>query len=205
MRQRMARLEWLARDKQLVTGSEGGAWFAAPVVHFAHGMLTPLFGWKDPLLRNPQSKYFLGKYWPPEAPAMFFAATELPAKYKDIYFDPRYRLPLFEAAFHDSVVATSHWTISTLKFSNVRGTRELLELLYGVPPLYHLNRENIAAQLREMKPHYAEFTKLHREIGLLPLTDFQWLNQAHTVQKTVFGGRVAVTVNFQTGTVQVER
>ena len=196
MQQRVARLEWLAHEKKLVVGSEGGAWFATPAIHFAQGMLTPLFGWKDPLLRDPQSKYFLGKYWPPEAPAMFFQSVELPEKYKALYFDPRYRLPLFEIAFHDSVIAASHWTVSTLKFSNVRRIRELLELLYGVPPLYHLNREEIEQRLPEIVPHYAVFTKLHREIGLLPMTDFSRLNKERTVQRTVFGGSVEVTANF---------
>ena len=196
MQQRIARMEWLARDKKLVVGSEGGAWFATPAIHFAHGMLTPLFGWKDPLLRDPQSKYFLGKYAPPEAPAMFFAATELPEKYKALYFDPRYRLPLFQIAFHDSVVTTNHWTVSTLKFSNVRVIRELMELLYGVPPLYHLNREELVPRLPAIKPHYARFTKLHREIGLMPMTEFAWLNEERTVQRTVFGGKVEVTANF---------
>jgi hypothetical protein len=205
MEQRVARLDWLARDKKLVVGSEGGWWFATPAMHYAHGMLTPLFGWKDPLLRDPKSKYFLGAYWPPEGPRMFFKATELPDKYKDIYFDPRYRLPLFETAFHDSIIATSHWTLSTLKFTNVRRMRELLELLYGVPPLYHLNRQEFEARLPAIRPHYAEFTKLHRELGLLPMTDFQWLNEQRTMQKSVFGGKVAVTVDFLAGTVRVDR
>jgi len=205
MNHRLDRLTWLARDKQLVVGSEGGAWFASPVIHFAHGMLTPLFGWKDPLLRNPESKYFPGRYWPPEAPALFFKATVLPESYKEIYFDPRYRLPLYQTAFHDSVIATSHWTVSTLKFTNVRRMRELLELLYGVPPLYHLNRDELAERLALITPHYAEFTQLHREIGLLPMTDFQWLNEERTRQKTVFGGKIAVIVDFKNERFEVTR
>ncbi len=201
MQQRLTRLAWLARDKQLVVGSEGGAWFATPVIHFAHGMLTPLFGWKDPLLRDPKSKYFLGRYWPPESPGMFFAETELPEKYRAIYFDPAYRLPLFQIAFHDSVIATNHWTLPTNKFTNVRRTRELLELLYGVPPLYHLNRAALSQRLPDIKRHYDEFTQLHRQIALLPMTDFKWLNEARTLQTTVFGDRISVTVDFAKGTV----
>ncbi len=139
MTARLERLRWIRDEKQLVVGSEGGHWYAAPVIHFAHGMMTPLFGWRDPLLRDPQSKYFLGRYFPPEGPALFMKPVELPEKYRALYFDPRYRLPLFQAAFHDVVMTTNHWTQGSLKFTNVQQVRELLELLYGVPPLYHLN------------------------------------------------------------------
>jgi len=47
-----------------------------------------------------------------------------------------------------------------------------------------------------MKAHYGFFSPLHRELGLLPLTGFQWLTADRTVQQTVFGDRVELIANF---------
>ncbi|MBL8228053.1 MAG: hypothetical protein JNL98_06235 [Bryobacterales bacterium] len=199
MQLRQQRMEWLAKEKRLVTGSEGGAWFAANAIHFAHGMMTPLFGWQDPLLRDPKSKHFVGKWAPPEEPAVFFQPVELPAKYMDLYFDPRYRLPLYQTAFHDTVITTNHWLLATRKLTNATAVRELLEVLYGVPPLYHLNQESAARMVPEIQPHYRFFSPLHREIATLPMTAFEWLTADRLLQRTEFGGRVEIVANFSSG------
>ena len=195
---RLERMSWIRDQKHLVVGSEGGAWYAASVIHFAHGMMTPLFGWRDPLLRDPNSKYFLGRYYPPEGPSMFLKPVELPEKYRALYYDPRYRLPLFQAAFHDMVITTNHWSQGSLKFTNVAQVRELLELLHGVPPLYHLNLEEFNNFVPAMQAHYRVFSPLHREIGGLPMTSFDWLSPDHLVQRSVFGGKTEVVANFGT-------
>jgi hypothetical protein len=93
-------------------------------------------------------------------------------------------------------MTTNHWTQGSLKFGNVAGVRELLELLYGVPPLYHVNLEQFDVIVPAMKRHYAVFSPLHRQIGGLPLTTFEWLSADRLVQRTVFGERVEVIANF---------
>jgi hypothetical protein len=196
MMARLERLSWIRDRKQMVVGSEEGAWYAAPAIHFAHGMMTPLFGWKDPVLRDAKSKYFLGRYYPPDAPAVFFRTVELPQKYLALYFDPRYRLPLFQVAFHDAVITTNHWSQPSRKFANAIVTRELLELLYGVPPLYHLNPAQFDSIVPAIKTHYAFFSPLHREIGGLPMTSFEWMTPDRQLQRAVFGGRMEVIANF---------
>lgn len=75
-------------------------------------------------------------------------------------------------------------------------TVELLELLYNVPPLYHINLEEFKKHRERMKAHYGFFSPLHREIGLLPMTDFAWLTPDRMVQRTVFGDRVEMVANF---------
>jgi hypothetical protein len=205
MKARLERIEWIRDQKHLVIGSEGGSWYAAPVIHFAHGMMTPLFGWRDPLLHDPQSKYFLGRYYPPEAPAIFMKPVELPEKYLALYYDPRYRLPLFQAAFHDSVVTTNHWSQGSLKFTNVAKTRELLELLYGVPPLYHLNLEQFDKIVPVIQEHYRVFSPLHREIGGMPMTRFEWVDRDGMVQRSVFGNKVEITADFRKQSVSIKR
>jgi hypothetical protein len=194
--ERMARCAWIRDTYGAVIGSEGCSAGAAATLHFAHGVLTPVIGWGDPDLTNKQSKYHLGAYYPQNEPGVFFKPVPLKPDYHYIFFDPRFRLPLFQTVFHDSVVATHHWSNPSLKFPEVAGSVELLELLYNVPPLYHLNRREFAKRKAEIKRHYDFFSPLHRELGLLPLTDFRWLTDDKLVQQTTFGDRVEITSNF---------
>jgi hypothetical protein len=194
---RLDRMAWIRDSYGLVIGSERGAAYAAPVIHFAHGMMTPVIGWGDPdLQKNKESKYYLGGWWPPDGPAIFVKQVSLKPQYRTFYFDPRFRLPLYQTVFHDSVVTTHHWGSGSLKFSDQLGTVELLELLYMVPPLYHMNLQEFEKHKNTMKAHYEFFSPLHREVAVLPLTDFAWINNDRTVQRTVFGNRVEMVANF---------
>jgi len=197
MNARLARMAWIRDSYRLVIGSEGGAAYAAPTIHFAHGMMTPVIGWGDPdLHKDKASRYYLGAYWPPDGPAIFMNQVPSKERYRPVYFDPRFRLPLYETVFHDSVVATHQWGFGSLKFSDQAETIELLELLYDVPPLYHLNIEEFQKRKEGIKAHYAFFSPLHRELALLPLTEFAWLTPDRLVQRTVFGEDVETVANF---------
>src|SRR5262249_39246670 len=111
---------------------------------------------------------------------------------------PRFRLPLFETVFHDSVVATHHWSWPSLKTRDQAKTVELLELLYQVPPLYHLNIAEFEKRKPQIKRHYDFFSPLHRETALLPLTGFERLTPDGMVQRTVFGDKIEIVANFGT-------
>jgi hypothetical protein len=47
-----------------------------------------------------------------------------------------------------------------------------------------------------IKPHYAFFSPLHREIGGLPMTSFEWMTADRQLQRSIFGGGVEVIANF---------
>ena len=196
MKARLRRMAWIRDTYGLVIGSEGGSAYAASTIHFAHGMLTPVIGFGDPDLKNPQSPYFLGRYWPADAPAVFFKQVPLKPRYYRFYFDPRFRLPIYQTVFHDSVVATHHWSSPSLKFEDQIVEQALLELLYLVPPLYHLNHKEFTRQEARLKAHYVFFSPLHRETALLPLTDFSWLTPDRSIQRTLFGGKIEMVANF---------
>jgi hypothetical protein len=194
---RCSRLAWIRDTFGAVIGSEGCSAGVAGTIHFAHGVMTPVIGWGDPDLKDKSSKYFLGAYYPPNGPAVFFKPVPTKEEYRYIYFDPRFRLPLFETVFHDSVVATHHWSAASGKFRDQARTVELLELLYNVPPLYHLNLQEFAKQSPQMKKHHDFFSPLHRETGLLPLTEFEWLTPDRLVQRTMFGDKIQMVANFR--------
>ncbi len=196
LQSRMARMAWIRDTYGTVIGTEGCSAGVAPAVHFAHGVMTPVIGWGDADLSNKQSKYYLGAYYPPEEPQVFFKPVPVKEEYRYIYFEPRFRLPLFQTVFHDSVIATHHWSFASLKAKDQAKTVELLELLYQVPPLYHLNVQEFQKRKAQIKRHYEFFSPLHRETALLPMTGFQWLTPDGTVQRTSFGDQLELVANF---------
>lgn len=193
---RCARLTWIGRTFHTVVGSEGGSSYAAPVVHLVEGAFAPDIGWGDPDMKDRSSKFFTGAYYPPDGPKCFMQPVPLKDDYSFFYYDPRFRLPLYEVVFHDSVVSGHHWSSSSLKYTNVVDTVVLTELLYQVPPLYHLNLDEFARQCETLKKHYAFFSPLHRQLGFQPLTDFRWLTPDRMVQRTTFGTKAELVANY---------
>ena len=196
MKARLARISWIRDTHNMVVGSEGGAAYSASVLHFAHGMTVPVIGWGDPDMKSKTSPYYVGGYWPPEGPAIHIKQVPLKPNYLYHYYDPRFRLPLYQIVFHDSVVTTHHWGSGSLKFKNAIETLALLELLYNVPPLYHLNMEEFSKHKAWIKRHFAFFSPLHRQIGGQAMTDFEWLREDRLVQRTEFGDTVEIYANF---------
>ncbi len=196
MNARLARIAWIRDTHNMVVGSEGGAAYAASTIHFAHGMTLPVIGWGDPDMKSKTSPYYVGGYWPPEGPAIHIKQVPLKPNYLYHYYDPRFRLPLYQIVFHDSVITTHHWGSGSLKFENAIGTLALLELLYNVPPLYHLNIEEFSKHKSWIRRHYAFFSPLHRQIGGQVMTDFEWLSEDKLVQRTEFGDTVELFANF---------
>ncbi len=199
MNARLARIAWIRDTYNMVVGSEGGAAYAAATLHFAHGMTVPVIGWSDPDMTEKTSPYYIGGYWPPEGPAIHIKQVPLKPNYLYLYFDPRFRLPLYQIVFHDSVVTTNHWGSGSLKFENAIETLALLELLYNVPPLYHLNMAEFSKHQAWIKRHYAFFSPLHRRIGGQAMTDFEWLRDDKQIQRTEFGDVVEIFANFGAG------
>ncbi len=198
MNARLARIAWIRDTHNMVVGSEGGAAYAAATLHFAHGMTAPVMGWGDPDMKEKTSSYYIGGYWPPEAPAIHVKQVPLKSQYLYLYYDPRFRLPLYQIVFHDSVVTTNHWLSGSLKFENAIGTLALLELLYNVPPLYHLNIAEFTKHKAWIQRHYMFFSPLHRQIGGQAMRDFEWLSDNRQVQRTEFGDAVELIANFGT-------
>ena len=195
---RLARLRWIAAAQHAVVGSEGGNAYAAPAIAFAHGMMTPVIGWGDAeMTKDKSSPYYLGPWYPADGPAVFLKRVPMKPSFAAIFSNPATRLPLYQLALGDSVIATHQWGFGSLKFDDPTGVRELLELLYDVPPLYHLNLAEFAKRKSEIARHFAFFSPIHRDAALLPMTAFEWLSDDRRVQRTTFGdGEIVLTANF---------
>ncbi|MGK9231879.1 glycoside hydrolase [Inquilinus limosus] len=183
---------------RLVVGSEGGSALFAPDIAFAHGMTTQPFAWMDPDIKDKNSPYFRGNYWPPEAPTLFFRPVELKPALVPFVADPRWRLPLYQIALHDSVVTSAHWEYGSLKYTDQRDPTALLQLLYAVPPLYHLSAAVLDRDLPVIAAYDRVFRPLHQRLFTQPMTDFAVLSPDRLLQRSTFGDGTAVTVNFDT-------
>jgi hypothetical protein len=109
------------------------------------------------------------------------------------------RIPLYRAALGDELVGAHHWSFDSLKLADVKVTRELMEILYVVPPMYHLNRDTWPKRRDEVLRHLAYWGPLHRELATVPLEGFTCLSADRLVQRTIFhrkGSKITITVNF---------
>lgn len=194
---RNERLAWFSNTLKLPLGSEDGNAVTARHIMFAHGMETWGFGWGDKdMHQNKTSPYYLGTWWPNAQPATFFSPAKVKQPYLTVVFDPRYRLPLYQAVFHDAVISSHHWTYDNLKFTDVKTTRGLLSQLYNTPPLFNLSRSTLQTRLPEIMRADAAFRPLHQALWDKALTDFRWLDQAGWVQQTTFSDGSVLTANF---------
>ncbi len=190
---RIERMNYMAADKKLVLGSETAAWWAVPYIAFAHGNLSVhnSIHWSFSKMRK---EY--GGYWPDSRPAFFFKPVNAPDYYIKARYDPRYRVPLFQTVFHQSIVTTDRWEISHMKITNAIKNRELLELLYGVPSIWSLDLLDINKYGDNLKKLYRFFAPIHKVIASEELKEFKWLDDDRQVQQTIFGNKIQLTANF---------
>ncbi|WP_213989577.1 glycoside hydrolase [Sodalis sp. dw_96] len=192
-----SRMAWFSTTLRLPLGSEDGNAVTARHIMFAHGTETWGFGWGDKdMHQNKASPFYLGIWWPYAQPALFFNPAKVKQPYLTVRFDPRYRLPLYQAVFHDAVISSHHWTYDNLKFIDVKTTRTLLSQLYNTPPLFNLSRGTLRARLPEIKKADAAFRPLHQALWDKALTGFSWLDQTGWVQQTTFSDGSVLIANF---------
>ncbi|OPA73974.1 hypothetical protein BVG16_26400 [Paenibacillus selenitireducens] len=196
---RLARMQYIANEKHMVIGSEGGNDFASSTIAFAHGIETPVIQWSDPDMReNKTSPYYVGGYWSAGGgtPERYSKTVPIKKEYKPIYIDPVYNLPLYKLVYNDAVITTHHWEWGSLKIQDEIGNRMLTELLYNVPPLYHIDKESWQTNKEMITSYLKVWSPFHEQAVTQPMTSFDILSQDRLVQRTVFGDHLQVIVNY---------
>ncbi len=199
MQAKLARMDYIRDEWHMVIGSETGNDFASRSIAYAHGIETPVIRWADPDMReNKASPYYVGGYWAPAGDIPERYAKQVPIKdeYRHVYIDPAYSLPLFKLVYNDSVITSHHWEWDSLKIKSEVGTRMLYELLYNVPPLYHLNSRVWEAHHENIRQHLQVWAPFHQKAVQRPMTDFAVLTADRLVQKAAYGDDLQVVVNF---------
>ncbi|CAK1735579.1 Glycosyl hydrolase family 101 [Vibrio crassostreae] len=195
------RMQWLSEQPSLLLGSEDGNSLTTKGIAFAHGLETVGFGWTDKDLKeNHQSPYYLGRWYPDHKPDFFFKPAKVKEPYKSLLFSSQYRIPLYQAVFHDEVINTHHWHSDSLKFTNVRANRDLTAMLYNTPPMVHLTRDEALSssspRIKALKHYQDGFEPMHEQLWDKQLVDFDWLDKNSDVQQTEFSDGSKIIANF---------
>lgn len=189
---RLKRLGLAISEYKLVLGSESVTAWATGVTHYSHGTAQAHSAAIWPMHKNPN----FGGYWPPERPPMFFRPlTPRPDEARAL-FGASDRLPLFEAAFHDSVVAADRWEFGLMKITGEERTRFARSLLYGTPTMWNLDRRELARVGPWLKAAEDDFRQAHGVGAPVALTGFRWLTPDRLVQEAAYADGRVLIANF---------
>lgn len=196
---RMERLDYIGEELGMVVGSEGGNDYAAQYIAFAHGIELPSFSWRDQdMKKNKESSYFIGKYYSASGgvPEHFGKKIPLKEEWSHIFTDIAFDVPLYRLVYNNGVITTYHWDWSTLKIEGKETARMMREILYNVPPLYHLDLENWDREKETVTAHVKVWSEFAGKAVREEMTDFEYLSEDGMVQRTAFGEDLEVAANF---------
>ncbi|MDN3611940.1 glycoside hydrolase [Vibrio ostreicida] len=201
------RMAWIAKQHHLVLGSEDGNSLTTSGIAFAHGLETVGFGWTDAEMKqDTSSPYFLGRWYPDHKPDFFFTSAQVNEPYRTLLFDPRYRVPMYQAVFHDEVINSHHWHSDSLKFSNVKTQRDLTSMLYNTPAMVHLSRDEASSvnspRIQALAHYQQGFSPVHQQLWDQQLIDLVWLDENGLIQQSVFSDGSKIIANFTNSTTQ---
>jgi hypothetical protein len=199
LKARLERMAYIKDNYSMVIGSEGGNDFAASTIAFAHGIELKTFSWMDKdMKQNKESEYYIGNYYNPAGGVAEHFAKTVPIKeqYYPIFVDPKYDIPLFKLVYNDSVITSYHWDWSTFKIADSVQERMLREILYNVPPLYHLDRNEWEMHKEDISSHTKVWSQFSKKAVTKEMTDFKFLKEDGSVQMTEYGDEISVIANF---------
>lgn len=196
---RIERMEYLQKEWGMVVGTEGGNDFANKTVAFAHGIETPAFSWMDADMgKNKESEYYVGRYYSSTGgvPEIFSKQIPVKEKYKKLFLDSTYTIPLYKLVYNDSVITTHWWGWGTLKLEDEIANRMLYEVLYNVPPLYHIDKFEWEKHKETIVNHSQIWSNFSKKAITEEMTDFKILSDDRLVQLTEYGKLLRVVANF---------
>lgn len=196
---RLERMSYIRDQYSFVIGSEGGNDFAASTISYAHGIELKTFSWMDEDMKsNKDSEFYIGKYYNPNGGAAEHFTKRIPIKdqYYTVFVNPKYDIPLYKLVYNDSVITSYHWDWPTFKIKGATQDRMVREVLYNVPPLYHLDKEEWEKYKKDIINHQTVWCNFSKEAVTKEMTDFSYLAEDGSVQKTVYSDGLMAVANF---------
>lgn len=203
----MERLSYIANDKHMVVGSEGGCDYASQYIDFAEGLECPPFSWMDKKqMQNKTSPYYVGSYYSPTGGVPPIFGKQIPVKkvYKTALMDPAYTIPLYKMVYNNSVITTYEWLWGNFKVQGEVKNRMLHDILYNVPALYHLDQEAWQKEKNVIIKNNKVWEPFSDLVSNEEMTNFKVLSKDRLVQMTEYGNNVKVIANFSDNTVSAE-
>ena len=194
---RNAKMKWIEDEFGIVVGTEDGKDYVAENIAFGHGVVTSI-AWDIDMARNKESEYYLGDYYSASGgiPSKYIKKTKLKPEIKYTYFNPKIKVPLFQLVYNNCVIPSDHWEKGTLRFPEVTKMRLIQCILFNVPPLFHLDRQQWEKDKALIVPFVKFWSPLHEKLVQTEMTDFKYLSNDHLVQKTTFGDGTEIVANF---------
>lgn len=175
---KMALLAFVSKEMKLVTGTETGIDPSVPFVHYYEGMLS------------------LGPYRLPDAGRDMLLYKPPTPDFLKFQVGHYYRLPLWELVYHDCVVSQWYWGDYNNKVPEVWDRRDLINILYGTPPMFMFDKAGWEKHKARFLASYRNICPLVRQIGYDEMLSHEWLTSDHTVQRTRWASGREIVVNF---------
>lgn len=97
-----------------------------------------------------------------------------------------YQVTLYKQVYNNSVISAYHWDWSTFKIAGETEKRMLREILYNVPPMYHLNRKERDTYRDRVIAHHAVRSVFSKQAIMREMTGFAFLTDDRLVQSSQF-------------------
>lgn len=72
----------------------------------------------------------------------------------------------------------------------------LREILYNIPPLYHIDLEEWKRYKEDIINHNKVWSEFSKKVITKEITSFEYLSDDKNIQKTVYGDDILVVANF---------
>lgn len=109
---------------------------------------------------------------------------------------PERRVPLWQLVYHDCMMTFPYWGDSTESTPKYTNRRVLFACLFGCPPLYSFSVKDYEALKPSILDSYKRISQVHSKVATLKMTDYEVLSEDYALQRSVFGNKYQVTVNF---------
>lgn len=118
-------------------------------------------------------------------------------KYLGLYMmNPECRVPLWQMVYHDCLITLPYWGDSLAATPDFTIRKMQFACLYGCAPLFSFTVGNFPVLKETIINAYKKVTEIHGKIATLPMTDFEIITEDYCLQRSVFGNKYEVIVNF---------
>ena len=169
----------LLGDEGYILGTENGASWVVPFVHYLEGIGTI----QEASIRGVR------------VGVTPFETTPL---YEGVNLSEYYRIPLFQLVFHDAVFSTFRWNYTPDRYKNrsLWKKHDLFILLYGYMPIFVEDYETLKERGNLLKDSITPILDWHSKIGMDELVDHRYLTKDRKAQESRFSSGWAIVVNF---------
>jgi len=181
MRYRKILLRFI-RDMGVICGTECAMEEGVNSFDYNEGNMSPSYYRAPDAGRNMTTLYY---------------GDNVPERISQYMLNAKYRAPLWELIYHDCVVSYWYWGDSQMCCPEYTQKRDLINALYGTPPLYSIN----VTQWHNMKEEIAKSYKRATKVAYLTcgkkMVSFEYITDDFLVQKTTFENGISVIANFK--------